>query len=135
VRIPKLTGILVAASLAIGACAGGATPAPAGTSAPSAPPASAPPASAAPSSAGGGASAVTIQNFAFNPPTLSASVGTEVTWTNQDSTDHTVTFDSGGASSDNLAQGATYKQTFSSAGSFTYHCKIHPTMTGTVTVQ
>ena len=25
--------------------------------------------------------------------------------------------------------------TFSTAGSFPYHCKIHPTMTGTVTVQ
>jgi plastocyanin len=135
VRIPKLTGVLVAASFAIGACAGGATPTPAGTSAPSAPPASAPPASAAPSSAGGGASAVTIQNFAFNPPTLSVAVGTEVTWTNQDSTAHTVTFDSGGGASNNLAQSATYKQTFSSAGSFTYHCSIHPNMTGTVTVQ
>lgn len=134
-RTPKLSGLLVAASLAFVACSSGATSAPAGTTAPSAPPASAPASAAPPSAGGGGGSAVTIQNFAFNPPSLSVAVGAEVTWTNQDSTAHTVTFDSGGGASDNLAQSATYKQTFSSAGSFTYHCSIHPNMTGTVTVQ
>ncbi|HYU50993.1 MAG TPA: plastocyanin/azurin family copper-binding protein [Candidatus Limnocylindria bacterium] len=124
-RIAKLTGLLIAASLAIGACSGSSTPV-----------ATAAPASAAPSSAGGGggASAVTIQNLAFNPPTLTVKVGTEVTWTNQDSAAHTVTFDTGGATSDNLAQGATYKQTFSSAGTLAYHCKIHAFMTATITV-
>jgi plastocyanin len=131
-----LTGFFVAASLAMGACGSGSTPTPTTGAPASAPPASAPP-SAAQSSAGGGAagaSAVTIQNFAFNPPTLTVKVGTEVTWTNQDSTTHTVTFDTGGAKSGDLAQGATYKQTFSSAGTLTYHCSIHPTMTATVTV-
>lgn len=130
-RIPKLIGIFFSASLLIGACSGGATPTPAGTTAPSAPPASAAP----PSVGGGGGSAVTIQNFAFSPQSLTVAVGTEVTWTNQDSTAHTVTFDTGGGASDNLAQSATYKQTFSSAGSLTYHCSIHPNMTGTVVVQ
>jgi plastocyanin len=132
VRLPTLIGLFVAASLALGACGTSSTPAPAATATP---PASAP-ASAAASSAGGagGASAVTIQNFAFNPAALTVKVGTEVTWTNQDSTAHTVTFDTGGATSDNLAQSATYKQTFPTAGTFAYHCKIHSTMTATVTV-
>jgi plastocyanin len=132
VRLPTLIGLFIAASLALAACGTSSTPAPAATATP---PASAP-ASAAASSGGGaaGASAVTIQNFAFNPPALTVKVGTEVTWTNQDSTAHTVTFDTGGATSDNLAQSATYKQTFSTAGTLTYHCKIHSTMTGTVTV-
>jgi plastocyanin len=130
VRIPELTGLFVAASLAIGACSGGSTPTPAATVAPASAPAS-----AAPSAGGGaGASAVTIQNLAFNPPTLTVKVGTEVTWTNQDSVAHTVTFDTGGATSDNLTQGATYKQTFSSAGTLAYHCKIHAFMTATITV-
>ena len=125
-RIPKLTGLLIAASLAIGACSAGSSPSPAAT---------APPASVPPSAGGGGsASAVTMQNLAFNPAALTVKVGTKVTWTNQDSTAHTVTFDTGGATSDNLAQSATYKQTFSTAGTLTYHCKIHSTMTGTVTV-
>lgn len=129
--IAKLISLLVIASLVIGACGAGATPSPAATAA--APPSAA--ASAAPSSAGGGgASAVTIQNFSFNPQTVTVKIGTKVTWTNQDSTAHTVTFDTGGAKSGNLAQGATYEQTFSSAGSLTYHCSIHSSMTGTVMV-
>jgi plastocyanin len=136
VRIPRLIGLILAASLAIGACGSASTPSPAATStAPATAPASAP-ASVAPSSAGGdaGASAVTIQNFAFNPRTVTVKVGTKVTWTNQDSTAHTVTFDTGDTKSGNIAQGATFEQTFSSAGSLTYHCSIHPSMTGTVTV-
>jgi len=126
VRIPKLTHLLIAASLAIGACSAGSTPSPAAT----APPASAPPSAGG----GGGASAVTMQNLAYNPATLSVKVGTKVTWTNQDGIAHTVTFDTGGATSDLLVTGATYEQTFSTAGALAYHCKIHPTMTGTVTV-
>jgi plastocyanin len=130
VQVLKLIGLLVIASLVIGACGASATPSPAATAV--GPPSAA--ASAAPSSAGGGASAVTIQNFSFNPQTVTVKIGTKVTWTNQDSTAHTVTFDTGGAKSGNLAQGATYDQTFSSAGSLTYHCSIHPSMTGTVMV-
>jgi len=131
VRIPTLIGFFMAASLAIGACGTSSTPTPAAPAA-----TATAPASAAASSAGGagGGAAVTIQNFAFSPAALTVKVGTEVTWTNQDSTAHTVTFDTGGATSDNLAQSATYKQTFSTAGTLTYHCKIHSTMTGTVTV-
>ncbi len=82
----------------------------------------------------GAASAVTIQNFAFNPATITVSVGGSVTWTNKDNTGHTVTFDQGGTTSDTIQPGSTYNQTFQTAGTFTYHCKIHPTMTGTVTV-
>ena len=126
VRISPVTGLIVAAALALGACSGGSTP--------TAAPPSAAPASAAGGGGGGTASAVTIQNFAFNPPTISVKVGTKVTWTNQDSTGHTVTFDTGSDTSDTLANAATYDHTFAAAGSFTYHCKIHPTMKGTVTV-
>jgi len=130
-RIPPLTGLIVAAALAIGACSGSSSPT-------GAPPSAAPPASVPASAAGGGgggtASAVTIQNFAFNPATISVKVGTKVTWTNQDSAGHTVTFDTGSDTSDTLATSATYDHTFDAAGSFTYHCKIHPTMKGTVTV-
>jgi plastocyanin len=129
-RISPLTGLIVAAALAIGACSGASSP----TAAPASAPASAAPASAAGGGGGGTASAVTIQNFAFNPATISVKVGTKVTWTNQDSAGHTVTFDTGSDTSDTLAQGATYDHTFDAAGSFAYHCKIHPTMKGTVTV-
>lgn len=79
--------------------------------------------------------AVEISGFAFSPASLSVKTGTTVTWTNKDSTDHTVTVDSGdGPKSSNIAQGQTYSFTFSKAGTYKYHCSIHPDMTATVTV-
>ena len=33
------------------------------------------------------------------------------------------------------ANGGTYQFTFTQTGVYTYHCSIHPQMTGTVTVQ
>jgi len=131
----------------VAACSGAASPAPAVTAVPSvaasvaastAPSEAASPASSASSapagSAAAGGTAVTIQGFAFDPKTLTVKVGTTVTWTNQDSVGHTVTLDDGSAGSGTLQQGATFQQTFSKAGSFAYHCKIHPSMTATVTV-
>ena len=92
--------------------------------------------SSAPAGGSGGASAdaVTIQGFAFGPSSLSISVGTTVTWTNQDSTQHTVTADDGSFGSQPLPTGQTFSQTFAKAGTFAYHCRIHPSMTATVVV-
>ena len=98
-------------------------------------PASVAPASAAPASAGGGGDAVAIANFAFSPTSLTVKAGDTVTWTNQDSTAHTVTADDGSFDSKNVAAGASFSQTFATAGTFAYHCTIHPTMTATVVVQ
>jgi plastocyanin len=89
-------------------------------------------ASAAP--AGAAAGAVTIKNFSFNPGNLSVSVGQTVTWTNSDTTDHTVTADDSSFDSGHVATGTTFQQTFTKAGTFTYHCKIHPSMKATITV-
>jgi plastocyanin len=79
---------------------------------------------------------VDIRNFAFSPATLTIPIGTTVTWTNNDTTAHTVTFDNGPfASSSNLASGQTYAVTFDQAGTFNYHCSIHPSMVAKVIVQ
>jgi plastocyanin len=78
---------------------------------------------------------VTIQNFAFSPATITVTVGTTVTWTNNDGATHTVTSDTGVFDSGNMANGKTYSRTFSQAGTFTYHCTIHPNMKATVIVQ
>ena len=78
---------------------------------------------------------VTMSNFAFSPSTLTVSVGTAVTWTNKDSTTHTVTSDTGVFSSGGMSQNATYSYTFNTAGTFKYHCTIHTYMTGTIIVQ
>lgn len=77
---------------------------------------------------------VTIQNTAFSPQNLQVKVGQEVTWTNQDQFTHTVTSDTGTFDSGNVANGKTFSFTFTKEGTFTYHCNIHTSMTGQVTV-
>jgi plastocyanin len=136
-RLP-IAGLAIAALVALAACSSGtsATPnAPASAAAPStAPSAASAAASAAASGPAAGASAVAIKDFAFNPQTIQAKVGESITWTNQDSTAHTVTLDDKSVDSGNVAPSATFSHAFTQAGTFTYHCSIHPTMTGTITV-
>lgn len=86
------------------------------------------------SSAAAGASAVRIANFAFNPPTMTVSVGQTVTWTNGDTVAHTTTSDTNVWNSGVLQPGASFSQTFNTPGTYAYHCMIHPTMMGTITV-
>jgi plastocyanin len=79
----------------------------------------------------------------FVPETLTVSKGTTVTWTNKDSTLHTVT--SGSPESGNsgtgtvfdssyLAAGKTFQHQFNIAGTFDYYCTLHPYMKGKVVV-
>jgi plastocyanin len=124
VRYPRLIGFLAAAVLLLAACNGGSTPAPS----------SVPPAAGGSGSAGGNSAAVSIQGFAFQTASLTISVGETVTWTNHDSVSHTVTADDGSFTSDPIAPGASYQHTFTTAGSFAYHCSIHPSMKATVVV-
>jgi plastocyanin len=79
---------------------------------------------------------VDIQDFAFGPVNIKVKKGTTVTWTNQDSTVHTVTETDGqdGPKSKNLTKGQSYAFTYKTLGTFKYDCSIHPNMTGSVTV-
>jgi len=79
---------------------------------------------------------VTIKDFAFSPSDITVKVGTTVTWTNQDSAAHTATETDGktGPDSGTLDQGKTYSFTYSTPGTYSYHCNFHSSMTGTVTV-
>jgi predicted lipoprotein with Yx(FWY)xxD motif/plastocyanin len=95
-------------------------------------PEASPAATAAPAAA---ATAVTIANFAFDAPSITIAVGASVTWTNNDSVAHTVTADDGSFDSGNLDSGKTFSFTFTKAGTYTYHCAIHPNMTGTIVVK
>jgi plastocyanin len=78
----------------------------------------------------------------FVPPEISVPTGTTVTWTNDDTTIHTVVqgspqaatgetpaFDSG-----IMPPGGTYEHTFDTAGEIDYYCSLHPFMVGKVTV-
>lgn len=81
-------------------------------------------------------SSVSISGLAFSNPTLTVKIGTAVTWTNNDTTTHTVTSTTGSElGSSPLAPGGTYSHTFTAAGTYNYHCTFHPTMTGTVIVE
>jgi plastocyanin len=80
-------------------------------------------------------SAVTIHDLGFSPANITVKKGTTVTWTNNDSVSHTVTSDSGSTlNSKNLGNGETFSFTFNAVGTFAYHCTIHPSMHGKVTV-
>ncbi len=81
-----------------------------------------------------GITAMNIQNFAFQFPVIQVKAGTTVTWTNKDTTPHTVTFTNGMKNSGNLVQGATFSFTFTTPGTYSYVCAYHPQMTGEVIV-
>ena len=79
------------------------------------------------------ASFLTTTAFAPNPANVA--VGTTVMWTNSDSTAHTTTSDNGVWNSGLVNPGSQFSFTFNTAGTFTYHCTIHPNMVGTIVVQ
>lgn len=88
------------------------------------------------SPAAGGADRIGIKDFAFGPAALTVEPGAVVTVTNNDSTAHTVTADSGKAfDTGDIAPGRTVTFTApAKAGSYPYSCTIHPFMKGTLTV-
>ena len=60
-------------------------------------------------------------------------MGQKVTWTNKQGVAHTVTAN-GGAFNHPMPSGATFSFPFTRAGTFAYHCTIHPSMQGTIVV-
>lgn len=135
-RAAALPFILVALLVLLAACGttssagtqAGTQPSATDTSVPSAPTATA--TTGAPASG----NAVNISDYQFSPDSLSVKVGTTVVWTNTTAnTTHTVTSNSG-AFNHTLSAGDTFSFTFKTAGTFDYHCSIHPFMTATITV-
>jgi plastocyanin len=84
--------------------------------------------------ASAGAKSVDISGHMFMPSDLSVPTGTQVTWTNKDSDPHTVVADDGAFKSSTLNRGESYTYSFSSPGTFTYYCSVHPDMKAKVTV-
>jgi len=79
--------------------------------------------------------AETLGARAFAPDELEITAGTTVTWTNTDSVAHTSTSDAAGWNSGIVAPGGRFSAAFPTAGTFSYHCAIHPGMIGKVTVR
>jgi plastocyanin len=136
---------LVVGTLAMVALAGCSS---AGGSAAPAASVAAPAASVAASSGGGGGSAAAcskstgagtvqaaIKDFEFDPATVTAKVGDVITWTNNGPTSHTVTVDNQtGCDTGTLTAGSTGSLTFTAAGTYPFHCSIHSSMKGTITI-
>ncbi|HUR16041.1 MAG TPA: plastocyanin/azurin family copper-binding protein [Candidatus Limnocylindrales bacterium] len=124
-RVFLASGLVILAS----ACGGG-------SGAPTQAPASQPLAAAI-ACTGSSGLPVAIADFTYTPSTITAAVGGTVTWANGDTAPHSVTFDSG-PDCLTISSGGLITATFNAAGSYPYHCSVHPStpsMKGTVVVQ
>ena len=79
--------------------------------------------------------AVSIDDFAFSPATLTITAGDTVTWTNDDAVMHTATSTAGAFDSGDLAPGSSFSFTFARPGTYDYLCTPHPSMTGRIVVE
>jgi plastocyanin len=128
---------LITATIVLAAACGSDNPAPpAAPSQPSSPaPPPPPPAGQATASVSIPTNAATLGNRAFAPPELDVAAGTTVTWTNTDTVTHTSTSDGAGWESGAISPGGQFSVAFPTAGTFPYHCAIHPGMVGRVVVR
>ena len=81
-----------------------------------------------------GTNEVWIQGMAFSPSSITVTAGTTITWTNKDGVPHTVTSNTGLFDSGTINPNGTYSHLFSTAGTFSYKCSLHPSMTASVAV-
>lgn len=96
------------------------------------------PASATHTNAQGAAAAanqVVIENFSFVPATLTVKAGTKVTWINRDDVPHTVNENDKRFKSGTMDTDDQFSNTFSSTGTVSYFCALHPRMTGHIIVK
>jgi plastocyanin len=88
-----------------------------------------------PPDGGGFPISIVSETQGFSPDPATISVGDAVVWTNDDGVPHTSTSNTGVWNSGSIAAGQTFRRVFSAAGTFPYHCSLHPTMTGTIIVE
>ena len=78
---------------------------------------------------------IKIDNFTYGPADLTVPVGTTVMWANRDDIPHTVVSTDKVFKSKVLDTDEKFSYTFSTPGTFSYFCSIHPKMTGKVVVR
>lgn len=81
------------------------------------------------------AQTVTIKDSMFVPEALTVKVGQTVTWKNADAVEHNIVSDDDVFTTGVLASGEEGTYTFTKAGTYAYHCSIHPEMTGSIVVE
>ena len=77
---------------------------------------------------------VSISSTGFSPATITVTSGATVTWTNKDTTVHTVTTMDGSINSGDIAAGSSFTQTFATEGTFNYYDTHNTAMTGVLVV-
>jgi plastocyanin len=128
-RVVAVSTVLMFAT----ACGGGGSSSPTTPSPmPSPAPSPAPPPAGSSSAVTIPRGAETLGNRAYTPDDLTVAVGATVTWTNTDSVSHTSTSDAPGWNSGIVPPSGQFSVTFQNAGTFPYHCAIHPGMVGRV---
>ena len=85
-------------------------------------------------SSGAAANVNATDSKVFSPSSATITHGQSVCWQNNGTAGHTVTSDDGTSFNTTLPSGQIFVHTFSTAGSFPYHCNVHAGMTGTITV-
>ncbi|MGA9097424.1 MAG: cupredoxin domain-containing protein [Methanotrichaceae archaeon] len=77
---------------------------------------------------------VLIQDFTFQPNSLTVPVGAAVTWTNRDTVQHEVVSDNGTFDSSILMPNDSFSYTFNQPSNYSYYDKIYPYMFGQIQV-
>ena len=82
-----------------------------------------------------GTADIVAVDFAFKPQNIEVTVGTKVTWTNNDTTTHQIVSKGDPFPGDGTIDvGETYSVTFDTPGTYDYFCGIHNSMTGSIVV-
>jgi plastocyanin len=79
--------------------------------------------------------AIAITKNGFTPKSVTLAFGSNVTWQNEDTSDHQVVANDGSFASPVLAHGKTYSFTFTRSGTFHYHDALHPTLKATIIIK
>jgi len=78
---------------------------------------------------------IVVDKFSFSPSTITAPVGATVTWTNRDKVTHLIASNGDRfQKSPALKPGQSFSHTFAAAGTYSYFCSIHPSMTGKIII-
>lgn len=75
-----------------------------------------------------------ILNYTFVPGNTTLQPGQSFTLYNEDVLTHTFLLDDKSVDSGTIGPGASFAFSLSNPGTYTYHCSIHPSMKGSITV-
>lgn len=78
---------------------------------------------------------IVVDRMSFAQPNVSARVGDTLEWVNRDIVDHTATEKGRRVWDVTLAAGGRAAVTMTKPGVYDYVCRLHPNMTGRVTVR